>query len=271
MIKLSSLLTEALKLHFNGDFTTEQKQMATQALKYFMSKEWPYIEKASEKMSSRFEFELTKIRDAWSEIIFTFKYGEAGGKSVMRPPYPESPRIVKHKYHKDIKSAIADIPQNENSVYRGMSFEEALAIKAKGFILSNSSLTLGDSQEGYTFFGEDPKTAHFYAAGFQPLPLTGTRNKPPVIIEVPKDYVEPAEITINKKTKHPVGSSGEWVTNQPISADKITNVWFIISQYSSFGEFDVIYDKHREKFHGGSRFPISIKSVAISKPDFFRS
>lgn len=271
MIKLSSLLTEALTLSFNGDFTPEQKQMATQALKYFMRNQWPYIENTIGKMSSRFEFKLTRIRDAWSKIIFTFDYGEIGGKSVMMKPYPDAHRIKKHKYHKDIKSAIADIPDNPNSVYRGMSFEEALTIKKRGYILSNSSMTIGDSQEGYTFFGDDPKTGHFYASGFQPLPLTGTRNKPPVIIEIPKDYVEPADITINKKTKHPVGSHGEWVSNQPISVDKITNVWFVINKYSTFGDFDIIYDKHREKFHGGSRAPISVKSVVISKPDFFVS
>jgi len=270
MIKLKSfIINESLKLSFGEEFSTEQKRLATEALKYYIKKEWPYIENASGKMANRFEFELTRIRDAWSEIIITFKYSEKGGKSVNMPPYPESPRIVKHKVHNDIKSAIDDIPKNQNSVYRGMSFEEALAIKKKGYIMSNSSLTLGASQEGYTFFGEDPKTAHFYASGFQPLPLTGTRNKPPVIIEIPKTYVTPADTTINTKTNHPVGSRGEWVSNKPIETNKISNVWFVISKSSTQGDFDVIYDKHQEKFHGGSRAPISIRSVLVNKPDFF--
>lgn len=269
MIKLKSLLSE-VKLNFANEVTPEQKQMATKALNYYLSHEWPIIDDAAGKMSSRFEFELARIKESGSEIIFEFKYYEIGGRSKMMSAYENSPRMLKHKYHRDISSAVAGIQKNENSVYRGMSFEEALNIKKRGYILTNSSLTLGDSQEGYTFFGEDPKTAHFYANGFQPLPLKGTRNKPPVIIEISKDYVEPANITINKKTKLPVGTNREWVSNQPIPVDAITNVWFIVSIYSSPGEFDVIYDKRYENFHTGGGSSVSTKSIIISKPDFFK-
>ena len=272
MIKLKSiLLMESLKLVPNDKFSEEENLLAKKCLIYFIKNEWPYIDNSYEKMIDRFEFTLSKIRKSYKDIIFTFDYSERLGKSITMKPYRDAIYTKPHKIHNnDIKNKLDEIPHNENSVYRGISFEEALYIKKSGYIFTNSSLTLSDSQEGYTFFGTDPKTAHFYAAGFQPLPLTGTRNKPPVIIEVPKEYTTKASETISSKTSKPVGSNSEYVSNKPIPVDKITNVWFLVSKYSSFGNFDVIYDIYTHKSRGGSRSPININHEIISKPDFFK-
>lgn len=270
MIKLRSIINESFKLNFAGEFSPEEKQMAKRGLLYSLENDWSYLTNSKENALNRFEFTLKKVRDHWSETIFSFEYNERGGRNILMKPYPEASRQEIHKFHRNIESAIKEIPKDPNSVYRGMSFGEALNIKKTGYVNSNSSLTLGPSQEGYTFFGENPSTGVFYAGGFQPVPLTSTRNKPGVIIQISQDHVEPAELTINPKTKHPIGSRGEWVSNKPIKSEYIQNVWFIINLHTSRGTFEVIYDKHKQKFSAGSRSPTSSRYVLINKPNFFK-
>ena len=258
------LLNEALSVSFNKDknFTDEQKKQATEAVKQYIKSSYKfYTDKFGELAISRFDFVLKGIRDHWSETIFAFDIIGKGGRDASELAYPgsevEGLKNLKQPYRKyrDVKDAITEIPVNANSAYRGMSFEELVDAKKKGHFKSSGIMNIGNSQESYTFFGSTPSTARYYAASFQPVPSSVTRNKPGVIIEVPRDLLRPANVTMSKKTGEPVGSENEFVTDKSINFSDVENLWLIVPERSGFGSVDIKYNKRDNKYEEGSRFP----------------
>ncbi len=146
-----------------------------------------------------------------------------------------------------------------------MSFEELIDAKKKGYFKSSGIMNIGDSQESYTFFGDTPSTARYYSAGFQPVPSSVTRNKPGVIIEVPKSILQQANLAVSKKTGKPVGSENEYVTDKSISFSDVKNLWLIVPEESGFGYFEVVYDKSEKRYKEGSRSPAMTNYKLIHK------
>jgi hypothetical protein len=258
------LLNEALSISFakNKNFTDEEKKQATEAVKHHFENGYNfYREKFGELAVSRFDFVLKDIRDHWRETVFSFDIIGKGGRDASELAFPgsevEGLKNLKRPYRKyrDVKDAVEEIPKNPDSAYRGMSFEELVDAKKKGHFKSSGIMNIGDSQENYTFFGKTPSTARYYAASFQPLPSSVTRNKPGVIIEVPRDLLRPANITMSKKTGEPVGSEEEFVTDKSINFSDVKNLWLIVPEKSGFGSVDIRYDKFEKKYTEGSRFP----------------
>jgi hypothetical protein len=266
------LIKEALSISFAKDFTDEEKRQATDALKYFIKSGYKhYSEKYGELMVSRYDFILKDIRDHWRETIYSFDIVGKGGREFSKSSYPDSDSEIlrnwKRPYRKyrDLKDAVKEIPVNVDSAYRGMSFEELIDAKKKGYFKSSGIMNIGDSQESYTFFGDTPSTARYYSAGFQPMPSSVTRNKPGVIIEVPKSILQQANLAVSKKTGKPVGSENEYVTDKSISFSDVKNLWLIVPEESGFGYFEVVYDKSEKRYKEGSRSPAMTNYKLIHK------
>lgn len=266
------LINEALSVSFAKNFTDEEKQQAIKALKNFIKHNYKYYtDTFGELAASRYDFILKNIHEHWRNVIYSFNIVGKGGKTITAPAYPwaDSPQMQKYTHsirkYRDIKDAIKEIPTDPNSAYRGMSFEELIDAKKKGYFKSSGIMNIGDSQENYTFFGDKPATGIFYASSFQPVPSTATRNKPGAIIEVPKNILTPANVTLSKKTQTPVGNEHEFVTDKPINFSDVKNLWLIVPEKSSFGTIEVIYDKLSGKSSEGSRYPADITYKLIHK------
>ena len=269
-----SLLNEGISLTFDSgkNFSEEQKSEARKALNNFISRGYKYYsDKFGLLMINRYDFILKDIRDHWRETIYRFEYVGKGGRdtSVLDFPGTEVPGLKnlrrQKRVYRDIKDAVVDIPENPNSAYRGMSFEELINAKKKGYFQSSGIMNIGDSQAGYTFFGDKPSTARYYSAGFQPVPSSVTRNKPGVIIEVSRDILSLASETLSPTTKRPVGSENEYVTNKRIEFGDILNVWLIVPERSGYGTIEIVYDKFEKRYSEGSRYSATVDYKLIHK------
>jgi hypothetical protein len=249
------LLTENVQLTYAGPFTPEQKMMAKNVLIKYIK------QTGRESMFSRYNFILTSIFSRWTEEKYNFQYISKGGRDAFVKPYEDAPYLRKAKKFKTVVDAIKDIPTDDNYVYRGMSFEEYVNIKKTGFVKSRGEYNLGDAQKNYTFFGDSFKTARFYAGSFQPMERDVTRNKPGVVIEVPKKLTQPAD-TI-KSGNDPVGQPNEYITDEPISANNIRNVWFLVPTLSYYGDMDINYNTHTKECSQGSRSSPSVQYAVI--------
>lgn len=268
------LLREGLSLTFdsNKNFSDDQKREAKSVLTNYIESGFKYYsDNFGKLMINRYDFILKDIRDHWRETIYRFDYVGKGGRESSELRYPDTEveglknwRRDFRKY-RDIKDAIDGIPENPNSAYRGMSFEELVDAKRKGYFQSSGIMNIGDSQSGYTFFGDKPSTARYYSAGFQPVPSSVTRNKPGVIIEVPRDILSLASVTLSPTTKRPVGSENEYVTDKRIEFSDVLNVWLLVPERSGYGTIEIIYDKHNKKYSEGSRYNASVDYKLIHK------
>lgn len=268
------LIREGVSLSFasNKQFSDEQKRDAKVALTHYIKNGYKYYrEKFGELAIGRYDFILKDIRDHWSEVIYQFDVVGRGGRDTDELAFPgtdvESLKLLKRGYRKyrDVKDAVEDIPVNGDSAYRGMSFEELLDAKKKGHFKSSGIMNIGDSQDNYTFFGDNPTTARYYSAGFQPMPSSVTRNRPGVIIEVPRSILLPAHTTMSKKTNRPVGTDNEFVTDDIINFSDVKNLWLIIPERSGFGMFEVVYDKWNKVYREGSRSAASLNYKLVHK------
>jgi hypothetical protein len=268
------LLVEQLSLKFDGskNFSDDQKREAKSVLmNYIRSGYQYYSDNFGKLMINRYDFILKDIRDNWRETIYRFDYVGKGGRESSELRYPNTDveglknwRRDVRKY-RDIKDVIEGIPENPNSAYRGMSFEELVDAKRKGYFQSSGMMNIGDSQVGYTFFGDTPSTARYYSGGFQPIPSSVTRNKPGVIIEVPKSILQKASTVKSSKTNKPVGSENEYVTDKRIEFSDILNLWLLVPERSGHGTIEVIYDKHNKKYSEGSRYSAGVDYKLMHK------
>lgn len=268
------LLREGLSLTFdsNKNFSEEQKREAKRILNNFIKSSYNYYrEKFGLLMINRYDFILKDIRDEWRETTYRFEFVGKGGRDTSELDFPgtEVPGLKnlrrQKRVYRDIKDAVVDIPENPNSAYRGMSFEELMDAKKKGYFQSSGIMNLGDSQAGYTFFGDKPSTARYYGASFQPVPSSVTRNKPGVIIEVSRDILSLASETLSPTTKRPVGSENEYVTNKRIEFSDILNVWLIVPEKSGYGMIEIVYDKFEKRYSEGSRYNALVDYKLIHK------
>ena len=268
----STKLEESMQLDFPITVSDEQKNHAREALKFYIKQNYNYYSNAEQNLKSRYAFKLERVKDnRWGEIIYTFNLVGKGGNEYQFKSYPDAIDTTAGRHYGSVKDAIESIPHDENSAYRGMSFEEALEAKRRGYFKSKGELNLGSSQAGYTFFGEDPSTAIFYASGFQPIVSDVTRNKPGVIIQVSKDILSPADLTPNKARTGPVGTNGEWITANKIPCSEVQNMWFILLSRSTYATIEVVYNRYSKTYSSGSRFPASKKFVIINKKDFLKN
>ena len=269
-----SLLNEQLSLKFDDskNFSDEQKREAKSVLNNYIKNSYKYYDdKFGLLMINRYDFILKDIRDHWREKIYRFEYVGKGGRDSNELAFPntdvEGLKNLRRSFrrYKSVNNAIDDIPENPNSAYRGMSFEELLNAKRKGYFQSSGIMNIGDSQSGYTFFGDKPSTARYYSGGFQPIPSSVTRNKPGVIIEVPKSILQLANTVKSPKTGHYVGSDNEYVTDKRIEFSDILNVWLLVPDRSRYGTIEVVYDKYEKKYSEGSRYSASVDYKLVHK------
>ena len=235
------LLVEQLSLKFDGskNFSDDQKREAKSVLmNYIRSGYQYYSDNFGKLMINRYDFILKDIRDHWRETIYRFDYVGKGGRESSELRYPDTDveglknwRRNVRKY-RDIKDVIEGIPENPNSAYRGMSFEELVDAKRKGYFQSSGIMNIGDSQ---------------------------------VIIEVPKSILQNASTVKSSKTNKPVGSENEYVTDKRIEFSDVLNLWLLVPERSGHGTIEVIYDKHNKKYSEGSRYSAGVDYKLMHK------
>jgi hypothetical protein len=160
------------------------------------------------------------------------------GREVFWDPSKSDVEIVEDKWgtshkFKPKENYLESIPQNNNYMYRGMSWEEWKKIVQTGEIKSEGSYNLGDDQIGLTYFSSDATSASHYAHGFAPYYLQATPEKPAVVIAVGKREGKHVAGT----AEHEIGVPGS------ININEIKEVWFgEPASISSVGSFDLIKD-----------------------------
>lgn len=183
---------------------------------------------------------------------FDFSYFPKGGSTAMELPWPDADPILVRPYKRFRSSqrSAADEPASDpNLVYRGMSMAEWSQAKQRGAVQSRGDYNLGSGQEGWTFFGDNFRTADHYATGFAPYDRYPTRKAPGVIVAVPR------ELTVNAASVG-AGTDDEWVARS-IPLDKITHIWIRTPAREGKGHLEVVVSRDwktgAEKLSDGSR------------------
>ena len=261
-MKLSLILKESI-IPGQG-ITKEQLAGGKAALNFYLRDiDRIYSPGSGNKLLSRYDITLERAKDGYGEVIYTFRYISKGGHFHKS----EFSSYNNRKLYRSAKDAIDAIPKESKSAYRGISFEEFKSIKTSGYVKSSGVLNLGSAQEGYTFFGDDPGTGVFYASSFQPIYSGITRGKPAFVIEVSRSELTQASLIIDPETQRKVGTSEEFVTDKPISKDKILNLYMLMPVNSSAGVIEIIFDKWRKKYREGSRMGHSTKYEIVLRND----
>ena len=139
------------------------------------------------------------------------------------------------------------ITQNDNYMYRGMSWEEYQNILSTRVIRSNGSYNLGDEQVGLTYFSSDADQARFYAHSFAPIQFGAAIGKPAIVIAVPKME----GVRVGGTGESEIGIPGE------LSADLIEEVWAgEVFQTKGKGMIDII-DSWPSRTQGSRANPMS--------------
>jgi hypothetical protein len=136
-------------------------------------------------------------------------------------------------YRKPSKT-VDDVESDDAMVYRGMAWEEWQSIRSSCFVRSKGTLNV--DQHNMTFFGRWG-TAKEYASDYAPLPFRPTKNRPGVIIAIPRWL----SVSHEEDPKHvPVG---EWATRGSLSAAAIRGLWYVVPTYVRQGRFEVETDR----------------------------
>lgn len=122
------------------------------------------------------------------------------------------------------KEAIDSIPKDPQFGYRGMSWEEWQQIERKGFVKSRGVFNLqfqrGDD-EGYTYFGKDPKTGTTYAHAMAPWQYQISPRRPGVVIAIPVRFLK------SQKDDFAKISSSELALPNQLEKEHIAHAWML--------------------------------------------
>lgn len=256
---------------YRGNFSDEEKKGAKQALLEFLRSGFDYYEREFGLDSlPRYDFHLKRVKRDRREINYLFEVIDSRGRETTYQIGGDSGIFDRKKHHRTIEDALEEIPVDAENAYRGLSFEEFLNAKQRGFFVSSGMMNIGSRQQGYTFFGSDPGTAAFYSTEFQPLPRDATRSRPGVVIEVSRQILEPAHLATSPITKGPVGEKGEFVTSKAVSLSSVVNLYLLVPHTSKFGSLEIIHDLTRDKYRKGLMWPPRSSYIVIKRNDLIR-
>jgi hypothetical protein len=122
-----------------------------------------------------------------------FKKSEKG--HMYDPKYAEeieekhddfSYKYVKPKDNINDKTLLLDKGQQEQPgyIYRGMSYDEYVSSKERGFLQTKGDYNLGPDQEGLTYYTTDISSAASYSSSFAPWQYKPTYKKPAIVVKI---------------------------------------------------------------------------------------
>jgi hypothetical protein len=100
------------------------------------------------------------------------------------------------------------LPEDDDTIYRGMSHDEFHAAKKNGFIRSNGSYNIGDAQKGLTYFTTQPSAAISYSNSFAPSkhkPVPGRNAYVVAVRRPPPEHIRRVQGT----GEHEIGVQGD--------------------------------------------------------------
>jgi hypothetical protein len=199
----------------------------------------------SDFLSQRYKYYLDSIESDWYDYL-TFKLkimpitNKPGYAEMSNPDTPMHEMNMKYRggktgnqIYKTPKDAIAEIPEDQNYGYRGMSWEEWKSIQSSGYIKSNGIYNLGETQVNLTCFGYTPGTALHYATSFAPVQYAAAPARPGVVIAVPRDILKDS-------TMHKGVPNGELGYEGPLPKDKIVHAWMLVVNKVKEGNIEFI-------------------------------
>lgn len=95
---------------------------------------------------------------------------------------PDGPLLKPREGWSDYLTGI--VQAEDGYIFRGMSWEEWQDAQRNGEIRSRGGYTLGEEQEGLTFYSTDPDQAATYANGFAPWQYHATPTRPAIVVKV---------------------------------------------------------------------------------------
>ncbi|UCC74958.1 MAG: hypothetical protein JSV86_10530 [Gemmatimonadota bacterium] len=144
------------------------------------------------------------------------------------------------------RDTIEEIPHDDDSAYRGMSWEEWQFIRRTGTIQSSGAHNL--DQPDLTFFG-DADQATSYAGNFAPLAYKPAFRRPGVVIQIARG------LTLAHGDMPDLIPQGELAVEGALPASVIEAVWLLVPYQISYGRLDVIAEVYMDGtvFREGSR------------------
>jgi len=128
-------------------------------------------------------------------------------------------------------NGMADVPEIAGMAYRGMSWEEWAFIRKHCTVRSRGEWNI--DQDDLTFFGDASK-AQSYAAGFAPWMFKPSKDRPSVVIAIPK------RLTLDHTDLPGLIPNGELAIRGGISASMITHAWRIVPTLIHGGYRDIM-------------------------------
>lgn len=225
----------------SDDIPKQQLNKARMTLEQFADE---HFDKFFRNATSRYEFVVTEAIETGRDTRYKFLVMP---KSRRRSRTSEDG--TQRFFYRETDALPADpdllaVKSRPDSAYRGMSFDEWQVSLEEGEIRSRGDYIFG-TQAGMTFFGKEFFTAAGYAAGFAPFQHMPTRNKPGVIIEVPR------KLLLDHEDRPGAVTNEEMAAEGGLPLDGISRAWYVVPTEAEAGIFTLIRS-HDGKVDGGS-------------------
>jgi hypothetical protein len=214
---------------------------------------------------ARYDFVYTGVRDGYGEVILNFNLVPKG-KSTPELATPDNDLYDFYQQHnqgrtgynlfKTAQDAIEAIPDDPQSVYRGMAWEEWQYINRTGHVLSKGAYNIG--QEGLTFYG-DAGTALSYGSGFAPLAFKTSVKRPSVVIAIPRSLVMGHEDMPDKIPQD------EFAHKDQLDSSHITAAYMLSPTKSKAGQIEFVFHWMRSP-NGNEFIPSEVREGSRSNP-----
>ena len=204
-------------------------------------------------VAARYKLVLNRVRDQGRTISFRVQV-----RPLVAGKDNEDEKTTSYKHP---KGAIEEIPEDPEFVYRGMSWEEWMAVRKTCKIHSEGGYNLG--QKGYTFFGS-AGAAVYYASGFTPWMYKPAMGRPGVVVAVEKEDV------LKPRDRPGIIPEGEYAVHWGLSARRIQELYIVVAKEVRWGYFELELDKPTARVSEGSASGVSVWT-AIVKVDAYQA
>jgi hypothetical protein len=194
--------------------------------------------------AARYVFKFVRLQEHWSEDIYTWNYELLEAVPFYGPIQSWSRK--KRVFKLPRERVVEEIPQRDDWVYRGMSWEEWQNTRRTKTIQSRGTYNIGEGQKGLTLFGNRAEQARYYATGFAPPGFKPAKRRPGVIIAIPK------ELTVGHEAKGVMLTEDERGLVGSAPLDVIEAVWFAIPTETTDGMLELVWRKSENTWTTGS-------------------
>lgn len=215
---------------------------------------------AERAIKARYDFSLMAFKKSGYDLKYTFAVKPRDGAETFSQwaSWHRRPRLHENEvsFAYDIPpGSLADVPEIDGMVYRGMSWEEWQSIRKHCAIRSRGEWNLG--QDGLTFFGR-AGTAQYYATGFAPWAFKPSKRRPSVVIAIPREYV------LGWRDDKRIPES-EFAVLGTLPASKIAHAWRVVPTLIEGGYAEVMASSWKDdtRIQTGSRSDVMVAEKAI--------